>query len=213
MPKTTKPERKALFALEDAAAAARFAKQAAKTLPAKQAKKLRELAKDAEKASDASKKAIRTRPKKVAKRADKATDRALTAAETALDRRQKKAADAARKQAAERKAAEKKARTAAEKKARRAAEKAERKTAADRKAVPNVVEVTERQTPPAVDPATVETSTQPAPVSDSVEQPADTPLPRPVSSLTVAALRSLARDQGRTGYSRLTKAQLVELLS
>ena len=44
MPKTTKPERKALFALDDAAAAARFAKQAAKTLPAKQAKKLRELA-------------------------------------------------------------------------------------------------------------------------------------------------------------------------
>ena len=34
MPKTTKPERKALFALDDAAAAARFAKQAAKTAKA-----------------------------------------------------------------------------------------------------------------------------------------------------------------------------------
>ncbi|MAP63422.1 MAG: Rho termination factor, partial [Microbacterium sp.] len=34
-----------------------------------------------------------------------------------------------------------------------------------------------------------------------------------LASLTVPQLRARARDEGRTGYSRMTKAQLVDLLS
>jgi hypothetical protein len=34
-----------------------------------------------------------------------------------------------------------------------------------------------------------------------------------LETLTVAALRDRAREAGRTGYSRLTKAQLIALLS
>jgi predicted nucleic acid-binding protein len=36
---------------------------------------------------------------------------------------------------------------------------------------------------------------------------------RALSSLTVVELRARAREQGRSGYSRLNKAGLVELLS
>ncbi|WP_454141224.1 hypothetical protein [Microbacterium lacticum] len=34
-----------------------------------------------------------------------------------------------------------------------------------------------------------------------------------LAELTVAQLRARARETGRTGYSRLTKAQLIDLLS
>ena len=196
MSKTTKPERKALFALEDAAAAARFAKKAAKTLPTKQAKKLRELAKDAKDASDASKKSIRKDPEEGRQacrqghrsRADRRRDGSGSPAEEGGARRR-------RSRRAERKAAEKKA--AAKKAAPKAAPK---KAAAEEPAAEPVLD----------DPELAATITELAPISEAVDQPAEVVLPEPLSSLSVAALRARARDQGRTGYSRLTKAQLVD---
>src|SRR4029079_18678229 len=120
MSKTTKPERKAIAALEDAAAAAKFAKQVSKTLAGKHAQNLRAAGDEAKDATDVSKKAIRKIPKKVAKRADKAADAALAATESALARDQQKAGakaeKAAAKQAAERKAAEKAEKKAEQKK-------------------------------------------------------------------------------------------------
>jgi hypothetical protein len=55
----------------------------------------------------------------------------------------------------------------------------------------------------------------PEPISAAPE-PTGTPGPAAsddLSSLTVARLRARARDEGRTGYSRMTKAQLVALLT
>jgi hypothetical protein len=179
MSKTTKPERRAIAALEDATAAAKFAKQVAKTLDGKQGKKLRAAADEAKSAADVSKKAIRRRPKKVAKRAEKAADIALAATETALSREQKKAAAKAEKAAA------------------KVTKGARKKDAAKKDASPEPAESVS-----AFGPAADEHSLEPAETT-----------PTDLDTLTVAALRDRARDEGRTGYSRLTKAQLVELLS
>jgi hypothetical protein len=180
MSKTTKPERRAIAALEDATAAAKFAKQVAKTLDGKQGKKLRAAADEAKSAADVSKKAIRRRPKKVAKRAEKAADIALAATETALSREQKKAAAKAEKAAA------------------KVTKGARKKDAAKKDA--------------SHEPAESVSAFGPAADEHSLE-PAETTPPTDLDTLTVAALRDRARDEGRTGYSRLTKAQLVELLS
>ena len=213
MPKTTKPERKALFALDDAAAASRFANQAAKTLPAKQAKKLRALAKDAKAASDASQKAIRKNPKKIAKRADKVTDRTLKATETALDRQQAKAAEKAKKLAAERKAAEKKAAAKKAAAAKAAEKKAVKKAVPTKAAVKTSAQPAATAAPSPAEPELVETITELAPISEAVDESVVVVAPERLDSLSVVALRALAREQGRTGYSRLSKAQLVDLVS
>lgn len=195
MPKTTKPERKALSAIEDAAAAAKFAKQAAKTLPDKTAKKVREAAAEAKDAADVSKKAVRKHPAKIAKRAGKAADHALSVTDAAIAKQQKKADEqrkaAAKKAAEKQKAAAKKAvekQKAAEKKSARATAKAAEEPA-------EFVEVILVEAGEAL----------------VVEAPQESD--EGLSTLTVATLRARARAEGRTGYSRLTKAQLVELLS
>ncbi|GAB3602994.1 Rho termination factor N-terminal domain-containing protein [Microbacterium aureliae] len=58
----------------------------------------------------------------------------------------------------------------------------------------------------------------PAPASAPAAEPVDAPAEdeaasADLSSMTVPALRALARERNLTGYSRMTKAQLVELLS
>lgn len=66
--------------------------------------------------------------------------------------------------------------------------------------------------PPVVDPVIDEApdievpSTATAPPAASAEHP-------DLTSMTVAALRDRARAEGRTGYSRMTKAELLELLA
>lgn len=234
MSKTTKPERRAIAALEDAAAAAKFAKQVAKTLPGKQAKKLRAAADEAKSATDVSKKTIRQRPKKVAKRAEKAADSALAATESALSREQKKAAAKAEKAAAKvTKGARKKdaAKTDASPQASRggAAKKRGRDESielADLVAPTELVAAVVEVEPAEPEPGEPEPP-QPEPTHESPEsgsafgpaadehslEPAETAPPTDLDTLTVAALRERARDEGRTGFSRLTKAQLVELLS
>jgi hypothetical protein len=53
-----------------------------------------------------------------------------------------------------------------------------------------------------------------APADESVEQAEpEEPATASLESFTVAQLRARARDEGRTGYSRLTKQQLIALLS
>ncbi|WP_279234275.1 hypothetical protein [Microbacterium sp. SS28] len=244
MSQSTKTERKAIAAVQDAAAAAKFAKQVAKTLPAKPAKKLRAFADAAKDAADVSKKAIRKRPEKIAKAADKASARAVTATESALARQQRKAAEKAKKAAAERKAAEKKAAKKAAAKAAAQKKKGRKRDAAPRAAKPVSVRRTQLTPAPELaglvaptepaqpEPATLEAvislepvAPAPEPAAESAAEPAAPARPRarrprtqavPVpalDTLTVAALRERARDAGRTGYSRLSKAQLIELLS
>ena len=60
----------------------------------------------------------------------------------------------------------------------------------------------------------------PAPSTAAAEASAETTAPvsstaadASLAELTVAQLRARAREAGRTGYSRLTKAQLIDLLS
>ncbi len=201
MAKTTKPERRALEAMEDAAAAAKIAKRAAKDLPRKIAKSVKDAAADARDAADVSKKQVRKNPRKVEKRAAKATNAALAATDDAIakaEKRAEKKADAERaaaEKAAEKKAAEKKA---AEKKA---AEKKKHAAAAPSRT--NSTDPAESDAPATVQPA------EPVASVEIVQAPAADDL----SSLTVAALRDRAKAEGRTGYSRFTKAQLVELLS
>ncbi|QIG39985.1 hypothetical protein G5T42_11235 [Microbacterium sp. 4R-513] len=211
MAKTTKPERKAIAALEDAAAAAKFAKQVSKTLPGKEAKKLRAAADQAKDAIDVSKKAIRKHPKRVAKRADKAADAALAATETALAREQKKAAAEAEAavatQNAERNAAEKAA--ASQTTERNAAEKAAASQTTERNATTKAAKKSVK-TDAAAKPSPALAEPQTAPDDVAPPEPRG---PTDLDTLTVAALRERAKDEGRTGYSRLTKAQLIELLS
>ncbi|SIT69805.1 hypothetical protein [Microbacterium sp. RU33B] len=218
MAKTTKHERRALEAMDDAAAAAKIAKRAAKDLPRKLAKDLKDVAADARAAADASKKQVRKDPRKVEKRATKATNAALAATDDAIARAERKAAKAA---AAERKAAEAKAAKKAEKDAKKPGKPAG-KTEKDGK----VVTPTKRAT--SVKPAAIPDTAAPLSEDDArdvvdveiveaegpdVEVSDAAPAPVGLSALTVAALRDRAKSEGRTGYSRLTKAQLVELLA
>src|SRR6185437_12849141 len=94
MAKTTKAERKAFNALEEAAGAATTARRVAKGLPRPEAKRLRSAASDALDVADTSKKAVRRHPKRVRKEAEKATDRVLAATDKALRRADARRADA-----------------------------------------------------------------------------------------------------------------------
>jgi len=183
MAKTTKAQKSAAAAVDRAAGAAKDAKKLIKTLPKKDAKKLASLLDDAKSAAGASSKRVARKPRAVEKEAVRATSRLQKAAE----RIESKTAEKADRDAA--KAAQK-----ASDKADRTAAKAAKTTAPE-------------STPAA------------APASPAPERPRRTrraaPAPAPtgdIPALTVAQLRSRARAQGLTGYSRLTKAQLVALL-
>ena len=95
MAKTTKTTKAAEAALDAAAAAAKDAKRLSKTLPKKDAKKLRALADDAKDASQASKKKVANQPRKVHKKAVAAiarVDKAVDKAEAKLAAAKKSAA-------------------------------------------------------------------------------------------------------------------------
>lgn len=146
MAKTTKAERKAFDALDEAAAAAKTAKKVAADLPAESSGAVRIAAKKAKDAAKTSKKAVRKHPRKVRRRAEKATEQALTATEAAIAGTEQQAHE------------------------------------------------------------------------DAAQEPTDAVVPTPdqpeeLALLTVAALRKRAKSQGRVGYSRLSKARLVEFLS
>ena len=87
MAKKTKAEKAAGAALDAAAAAAKDAKRLSKTLPKKDAKRLRSLADEAKDASRASKKKVARHPRKVQKKAVAAiarVEKAVGKAETQL---------------------------------------------------------------------------------------------------------------------------------
>ncbi len=149
MAKTTKSQRQALHALDDAAGAAKTARKVAKDLTADQARELQKAAATAKKLADTSKKTARKHPKKTRRRAEKATDRVLRATEQALAG-------------------------------------------------------TERQSH---EDAVQESTEAVAPAATAATGPDE------LSLLTVAQLRDRARSQGRVGYSRLSKADLIEFLA
>ncbi|TDN92139.1 hypothetical protein [Microbacterium sp. BK668] len=255
MAKTSKRERKAIAALEDAAAAAKFAKQVSKTLPGKHAEKLRAAADEAKGAADVSKKALRKHPKKVTRRADRAADAALVATESALEREQKKAARRAEKAAARQDAERRAAGKAARKKEGTTPSLKEDLSTTDPSPAapattgsegPALDEMTDLAAPGELVEAVVEIEPADAPGPGPADAPgpgrgdspdpevADSPAPDragdsafgpaadeagqdepslALDTLTVAALRERAKSQGRAGYSRLTKAQLIDLLS
>lgn len=204
MAKTTKQERRALEAMDDAAAAAKIAKRAAKDLPRKLAEGLKDVAADARAAADVSKKQVRKDPRKVEKRAAKATNAVLAATDDAIAQAEKKAAKA---EAAERKAAEaKSAKKAAAQAAKAKPSKAPKLPNPEKTPVAGAA-LSEDDAVEVVDVELVEAEGPDVEVSESA------PAVGGLSTLTVAALRARAKSEGRTGYSRLTKAQLVDLLS
>jgi len=289
MGKTTKAQRKALEAIDHAEAAAKNARKVAKTLPGKNARKLREVAGETIGDVDVSKKALRKNPGKIAKRAHRAEDRVRKATRAAVAKAEEKArlrAQAERAAAEAAKAAEEAKTRAAEAKAlKKAAAKADRAAArAEREALEADRLLEQELAPartetdaaaganapapdsgakapavkaPAVKPAAVKApAVKPAAVKAPAVKPAaaKTPAPRAstaktpariatstststttraaaatapsaptrkagasapadLSALTVAQLRDRARATGRTGYSRLSKAQLIALLS
>jgi len=187
MAKPTKSQRKALAAMDDAARAATHGERVAKKLAKRPAKKIRALVSDARDASDVSKKALRRKPKRVAKRARKATTRLLVATDKAIDRVEKKAA----RRADERRMAKDAQRMKAE-----FADPADFVTlnkAASRSAAADLE--------PVLSPDAI------------LDPPMEAEPAEDLSALTVAQLRRRAGDAGKTGYSRLTKAQLIDLLS
>ena len=279
MGKTTKAQRKALEAIDHAEAAAKNARKVAKTLPGKNARKLREVAGETIGDVDVSKKALRKNPGKIAKRAHRAEDRVRKATRAAVAKAEEKArlrAQAERAAAEAAKAAEEAKTRAAEAKAlKKAAAKADRAAArAEREALEADRLLEQELAPartetdaaaganapapdsgakapavkaPAVKPAAVKApavkpaaAKTPAPRASTAKTPAriatstststttraaaatapsaptrkaGASAPADLSALTVAQLRDRARATGRTGYSRLSKAQLIALLS
>lgn len=190
MAKTTKAQRKAVVAIDDAAAAAKQARKVAKTLPGKNAEKLRDVAAVTIGEVDVSKKALRKNPGKIAKRAQRAAERVRKAMRAAI-------AKSARKE-----------RLRAQNE-RAAAESA--RTADDVKALSSEESMTDAATAASAEPAAAETLT---PEPERAPEPtASTPPQDALAALTVAQLRERARATGATGHSRLTKAQLIALLS
>ncbi len=219
MSKTTKAQRKALDAIDDAESAAKKARRVAKTLPGKSAKKLREVAAETVDDVDVSKKAIRKNPRKVAKKANRAEERVRKATRAAVAKAEKKArlrAEAERAAAEAAKAAEDAASRAAEAKAlKKAAAKAERAAAkAEQQALEadRVLEAELTSGETGTDAATA-VEAEPAVADAPGEHAAAATGSSDLNALTVAQLRERARAAGRTGYSRLTKAELITLLS
>ncbi|MDL9981055.1 hypothetical protein [Microbacterium candidum] len=224
MGKTTKAERQAFDALEDVAGAAKIAKKVAKDLSGKQAKKLRAAASDAFDVADTSKKAVRKHPKRVRKEAEKATDAVLAATDKALRK-----VEIARAEAAEAKAV-KRAKAAA--KRSRDAEVTVEVVSVDVITVDDVdaeldqlvagLEMVDESELEAIE-VVVEEVLDEAGVVDEGAEPVGIgvegdatdagDIEVELAALTVVVLRARARDAGYSGYSRLTKAQLIELLS
>lgn len=236
MPKTTKAERKALDAMEDAAGAAKIARKVAKDLPKGPAKELRAAAADARDVSETSGKTVRKHPQRVRRDAEKATDRVLAATDEALIVAAERSRLDARKRADEKAAKAQELAAKAERAQRRAAEaaRAAAEAAAEAAIVEELVDesedgilaevvvydiAAEDDPVPDVDasaaaaPGASDTSADAATAASG--DPASTgDVPRgALSSSTVAQLRERARAEGRSGYSRLTKAQLIALLS
>lgn len=254
MGKTTKAERQAFDALEDAAGAAKIAKKVAKDLSGKQARKLRAAASDAFDVAETSKKAVRKHPTRVRKEAEKATDVVLAATDKALRKVETARADAWRKKAEALEAERRKAERKAAKKAAKASvvedsievddaeleqvlqevlveaalvdaldevelEEAldELRGDEDEQLVAGLEMVDESELEAlekAVDDVREEARAA-APEDDGVddETSAESEVEVELAALTVVVLRARARDAGYAGYSRLTKAQLIELLS
>jgi hypothetical protein len=196
--KKTKAEKAAEAAVGAAADAAKDALALSRTLPKKDAKKLRALADDAADAAEVSKKRLARKPRKVEKDASAAVA-ALGKATGKIEAR--RADRAAEKDAAER---------LVEKARRRAtsipAEEAPREGAPVGSAPADVEEGEIQRPAPAV-------AGEPEPgrrTPRAAVAPFDA---SSLESLSVTELRARARSEQRTGYSRLTKAQLIELLS
>ena len=170
--------------MDAAATAAKEAKRLSKTLPKKDAKKLKSVAADTKDAAQASKKKVARRPSKVEKQAIAAIarlDKAVDKAEAGLAARRKSAA----KEKA--KAAKKAAKSKGAGKAKKSAP-----------AEPGLYDAPAPQTKSAPE--------RPAAAPVLIAAP-------DLSSLTVVQLRARARDAGHAGFSRYTKAQLMALLS
>jgi hypothetical protein len=175
--------------MDAAAAAAKEAKLLSKTLPKKDAKKLKSVAAETKDVAKASKKKVARRPNKVERQAIAAIarlDKAVDKAEAGLAARRKAAAKAKAKQA-----------------------KQDAKSKQREKSSPSA-----QEGGTAPEPSLYET-----PRPDSAypsEVPSASPAAaegQDLSSLTVRQLRERARTAGHAGFSRYTKAQLMALLS
>lgn len=218
MAKTTQATKAAEAALDAAAAAAKDAKRLSKTLPKKDAKKLRSLAAETKDAAQAPKKKLKGKPRKVEKEAIAAIerlDKAVDKAEAMLAARAKAAKKEAAKKASDQAKADKKTEKKRITEQKAGAAKADKKTdekrlreqkvAAARAAEKSATTTAEPglyDPPPTEQPDEAQT---PAAVAPHVDDD--------LSSLTVVQLRARARDAGHAGFSRYTKAQLIALLS
>jgi hypothetical protein len=230
MANTKKATKAAEAALDAAAAAAKDAKRLSKTLPKKDAKKLRSLADETKDAAHAPKKKLKGEPRKVEKKAVAAIerlDKAVDKAEAMLAARAKAGRKAAAKKAAEQQKADKKAskkKSADEAKAaKQAADEAKAAKKADEKRLTEQKAAAARTAARAVEKSAADTTEpglyDPPPAelpADAEEPKAAAPLAQAdddLSSLTVVQLRERARAAGHAGFSRYTKAQLLALLS
>lgn len=227
MANTKKATRAAEAALDAAAVAAKDAKRLSKTLPKKDAKKLRSLADETKDAAHAPKKKLKGHPRKVEKNAIAAIerlDKAVDKAEAMLAARAKAAQKAGKKKAAEQDKADKKATKQKAADDAKAAKKADKKRLAQRVAATKAAEknAADSSEPglyeiPPVEPHADKHTDEPT-QEHTAEAEAVTAgaAPSPIEDLsthTVAQLRARARDAGHAGFSRYTKAQLIALLS
>ncbi|MEZ5188606.1 MAG: hypothetical protein R2723_08400 [Microbacterium sp.] len=218
MAKTTtgKAQRHAREAIDEASTALARAKKATASLSAKQARRLDDYVGDARSAVDVSKKKIARKPRKVAHDAERAAGRLERAVAKAVARAERKARlrESARRAAAdaeraEREAAERAAEAKALRKAARRAQKEAARAELDSQAADEAL-VAELTSSGAVEAAGPVEAARDAPVA---EEPVAASERTDLAALTVVELRARARAEGRTGYSRLTKSQLIDLLS
>ncbi|MCD2497255.1 hypothetical protein [Microbacterium nymphoidis] len=233
---STDKARRATTAADSALAAAKKAVTLSKSLPDKQARKLAPLIKDAKKAGSVTKKQLEDKPRRIERTATDAI-LALADATAKIERRLAEKADAKKsdaKKADAKKADAKKAdakktdakktdakktdanktdakktdakKTDAKKTdAKKTSAKTDAKKARKRKSSPvPAVQVIE---PAAPAPAATEPVTESRPLPDVRASNGATIL----HSMTVASLRVRAKAEGRTGYSRLSKAELIAL--
>lgn len=216
MAKSTKAERAARDAVEHAHDVAKRAKKTTRTLPKKSVREVAPYLEEAKAAADVSRKKLTSKPRKTAERAERAARRLEKAVAKAVDKAERKALArleaqriAEEAQHAERIAAEHAAEAKRLKKQGRAAERAAARAETESAAAAAALEQELAAPADVVAEVTAEPAGEPAPAPASVEElPADD-----LPARTVVQLRSAARAAGHTGYSRLTKAQLIDLLS
>ncbi|MDR2294165.1 MAG: hypothetical protein LBE05_03035 [Microbacterium sp.] len=185
--------RRATTAADSALTAAKEAATLSKSLPDKHARKLAPLIKDAKKAGSVTKKQLEDKPRRIERTATDAIV-ALAEATAKIEQRLAKKADA--KKADAKKTDAKK--TDAKKQARK------------RKSAPvPAVPVLEPTAAPADDRTPVSGAGTPA--ESTPGEAVDTSTSTILQSMTVAALRARAKAEGRAGYSRLSKAELIAL--